>query len=43
LGSPLAVILVTTFTYGFATAAILIPAVSEFVVATGRTTGGEEA
>jgi hypothetical protein len=30
------------FTYGFATAAMLIPAISEFDVATGRTTGGEE-
>ncbi|MHB1038219.1 MAG: ABC transporter permease [Pirellulales bacterium] len=29
-------------TYGFTTAAMLIPAVYEFDVATGRTTGGEE-
>ena len=36
------VFLVTAATYGFATAAMLIPAVFEFDVATGRTTGPEE-
>jgi hypothetical protein len=30
--------LVTTLSYGFATAAMLIPAIDEFDVATGRTT-----
>jgi ABC-type transport system involved in multi-copper enzyme maturation permease subunit len=42
LDMPLAVFLVTAMTYGFTTAAMLIPAVYEFDVATGRTTGGEE-
>lgn len=41
LGQPLAVFLVTTATYGFATAAMLIPAIFEFDVATGRTTQDE--
>jgi hypothetical protein len=41
LGSSLAVFLVTTLTYGFGTAAMLIPAIYEFDVATGRTTPGE--
>ena len=36
------VFLVTTATYGFATAAMLVPAVSEFDVATGRTVSREE-
>ncbi|MEX0938570.1 MAG: ABC transporter permease subunit [Pirellulales bacterium] len=39
LRAPLAVFLVTIVTYGFATAAMLIPAIFEFDVATGRTTG----
>ena len=38
----LSVFLVTLFTYGFATAAMLVPAISEFDVAKGRTAGGEE-
>jgi hypothetical protein len=38
----LGVFLVTVLTYGFATAAMLVPAIFEFDVATGRTTGGEE-
>ncbi|MCH2114155.1 MAG: ABC transporter permease [Pirellulales bacterium] len=35
-----AAFLVTVLTYGFATMAMLIPAIDEFDVATGRTTGG---
>jgi ABC-type transport system involved in multi-copper enzyme maturation permease subunit len=42
LRDPLAVFLVTMATYGFATVAMLIPAISEFDVATGRTTAGED-
>ncbi|HUY91704.1 MAG TPA: ABC transporter permease subunit [Pirellulales bacterium] len=42
LGYTLAVFLVAAFTFGFTTAAMLIPALFEFDVATGRTTGGEE-
>jgi hypothetical protein len=38
----LGVFLVTVVTYGFATAAMLVPAIFEFDVATGRTTPGEE-
>lgn len=38
---PLAVFLVMTAAYGFTTAAMLIPAVYEFDVAMGRTTGNE--
>ena len=38
----LSVFLVTVFTYGFATAAMLIPAISEFDLVKGRTAGGEE-
>jgi len=38
----LGVFLVTVFTYGFATAAMLVPAVSEFDVAKARTAGGED-
>ena len=38
----LSVFLVTVATYGFATAAMLVPAIFEFDVATGRTAGGEE-
>ena len=40
--NTLGVLLVVAFTYGFATAAMLVPAVYEFDVATGRTTGGQE-
>ena len=40
--SPLASLLATAGAYGFATAALLIPAVYEFDVATGRTTSGTE-
>jgi ABC-type transport system involved in multi-copper enzyme maturation permease subunit len=38
----LGVFLVTVATYGFATAAMLVPAIFEFDVATGRTTPGNE-
>ncbi len=38
LGGTLAVFLVTTAAYGFTTAAMLVPAIYEFDVATGRTT-----
>ncbi len=38
----LGVFLVTVVTYGFATAAMLVPAIYEFDVATGRTTSGDE-
>jgi hypothetical protein len=37
LGQTLSVFLVTAATYGFTTAAMLIPAIYEFDVATGRT------
>jgi ABC-type transport system involved in multi-copper enzyme maturation permease subunit len=36
--SPLAILLVTVAAYGFTTAAMLVPAIYEFDVATGRTT-----
>jgi ABC-type transport system involved in multi-copper enzyme maturation permease subunit len=39
--ATLAVFLVTAATYGFTTAAMLVPAIYEFDVATGRTTGDE--
>jgi ABC-type transport system involved in multi-copper enzyme maturation permease subunit len=39
--SPLAMFLVTSAAYGFTTAAMLVPAVCEFDVATGRTTADE--
>ncbi|MGE0606409.1 MAG: ABC transporter permease subunit [Pirellulales bacterium] len=42
LKMPMAVFLVTVATYGFATVAMLIPAIFEFDVATGRTSGGED-
>ncbi len=42
LGNFGAVFLLTVATYGFATGAMLVPAVSEFDVATGRTTAREE-
>jgi hypothetical protein len=42
LDSPLAVFFIVCSVYGFASMAMLIPAISEFDVATGRTTGGEE-
>jgi hypothetical protein len=38
----LSVFLVTVATYGFATAALLVPAIFEFDVATGRTTGADD-
>jgi hypothetical protein len=38
LGDYGAMFIVTALTYGFATAAMLVPAISEFDVATGRTT-----
>jgi hypothetical protein len=37
-----AVFLVTIFTYGFATCAMLVPAIYVFDIATGRTTVREE-
>jgi ABC-type transport system involved in multi-copper enzyme maturation permease subunit len=40
LDAPLATFLAVVGAYGFATAALLVPAVFEFDVATGRTTGG---
>jgi len=36
------VFLVTSFAYGFTTAALLVPALSQFDVAMGRTKGGAE-
>lgn len=42
LGQTLNVFLVTTAMYSFATAAMLVPAIHEFDVTTGRTTLGEE-
>ncbi len=42
LDYTLGVFLVTAVTYGFTTAAMLIPAIYEFDVATGRTTGDAE-
>jgi ABC-type transport system involved in multi-copper enzyme maturation permease subunit len=42
LGSTLAVFLVVAGTYGFFTAAMLVPAIYEFDVATGRTTAEEQ-
>lgn len=41
LQGTLGVFLVLSATYGFTTAAMLVPAVAEFDVATGRTTAGE--
>jgi hypothetical protein len=38
----LGVFLIVAATYGFTTAAMLVPAIFEFDVATGRTTGGGE-
>jgi ABC-type transport system involved in multi-copper enzyme maturation permease subunit len=42
LSAPLAALLAVAGAYGFATTALLVPAVFEFDVATGRTTGGAE-
>jgi hypothetical protein len=42
LGNYGAVFLLTVFTYGFATGAMLVPAIHVFDVATGRTTAREE-
>ncbi|HUY31299.1 MAG TPA: hypothetical protein VMV69_00855 [Pirellulales bacterium] len=42
LGYTLGVFLVLACTFGFTTLAMLVPALFEFDVATGRTTGGEE-
>ena len=42
LGGSLAVFLVVCVTYGFATAAMLVPALYEFDVATGRAAGDDE-
>ncbi|HEX7446550.1 MAG TPA: ABC transporter permease subunit [Pirellulales bacterium] len=42
LGYTLAVFLVLSFMFGFTTAAMLVPALYEFDVATGRTTAGDE-
>ena len=41
LNKPAGTFIATVAAYGFATAAMLIPAISEFDVATGRTTAGE--
>jgi ABC-type transport system involved in multi-copper enzyme maturation permease subunit len=41
LGNMLAVFLTIVATYSFATLAMLVPALFEFDIATGRTTGGE--
>jgi len=41
LGQTLSVFLIAAFTYGFATAAMMVPAIYEFDVATGRTTVDE--
>ncbi len=41
LGQPLGVFLVTAGAYGFTTAAMMVPAICEFDVATGRTTVDE--
>lgn len=41
LGNTLSVFLAVVGTYGFTTLALLVPAVAEFDVATGRTTGAE--
>ncbi len=40
-GQTLGVFLIVVGTYGFTTAAMLVPAIYEFDVATGRTSGGE--
>jgi hypothetical protein len=42
LGHPLVVFLVTAGMYGFATASMLVPAISAFDFAMGRAKGGEE-
>ena len=41
IGNSLAVFIVMTAAYGFSTAAMLIPALFEFDVAMGRTTGSD--
>jgi ABC-type transport system involved in multi-copper enzyme maturation permease subunit len=41
LGKYLSVLLVVCFTYGFATTAMMIPRLSEFIVSTGRSKGNE--
>ena len=41
LGKYLSVLLVVCFTYGFATTAMMIPRLSEFIVSTGRSKGAE--
>ena len=40
-GNPLPVLLVTAVAYGFATLALLVPAIGAFDLLTGRTTTGE--
>ena len=42
LNYPLSVFLVTTITYGFTTAAMMVPALYEFDVAMGRTSTEED-
>ncbi|MBI3468698.1 MAG: hypothetical protein HY000_37320 [Planctomycetes bacterium] len=42
VSQPLAIFLAATIAYGFTTLAMLVPAISEFDVATGRTTAAEE-
>jgi len=41
LGNFLSVLLVVSFTYGFATTAMMIPRLSEFLVSTGRSKTAE--
>jgi hypothetical protein len=40
-GNTLQVVFVTTVAYGFATLALLVPAIGAFDLLTGRTTSGE--
>jgi hypothetical protein len=40
-GNPLQVLIVTAVAYGFATLALLVPAIGAFDLLTGRTTTGE--
>jgi len=41
IGNYLAVLLVLCFTYGFATTAMIVPRLSEFLVSTGRSKAAE--
>jgi hypothetical protein len=42
LGRPLSVFLVIAFTYGFATTAMIVPAMGEFNIAMGRSKINED-